>query len=144
MKIALGSDHGGYTLKEAVKEHLQEAGYEIEDCGCYSTKSCDYPEFGHAVAHMVADGKCDKGIVVCTTGIGISIAANKVQGIRCALCTDPHMARMSREHNDANILAMGEGIIGKNLAMAIVDVFMNTEFSTEEKHHRRVSQIEKI
>lgn len=140
--IALGSDHGGYDLKMQVMEHLKERGMEVKDFGCFDKSSCDYPEFGKAAAQAVADGICEKGIVVCTTGIGISIAANKVKGIRCALCTDPYLAKMTRLHNDANMLALGGGITGKNLAMEIVDTFLDTEFSQGENHIRRIAKIE--
>ncbi|MBE5857879.1 MAG: ribose 5-phosphate isomerase B [Lachnospiraceae bacterium] len=140
--IAIGSDHGGYELKELVKKHLDEIGEKYDDLGCYSLESVDYPAFGRAVAQAVAKGEADKGIVICTTGIGISIVANKVKGIRCALCSDTVSARLTREHNDANVLAMGAGIVGPNLAISIVDTFLNTEFSGLEKHARRISQIE--
>ncbi|GFI18665.1 putative sugar phosphate isomerase YwlF [Lachnospiraceae bacterium] len=141
--IALGSDHGGYDLKCRVMEHLEERGIAYKDFGCFDKTSCDYPDFGKAAAKAVASGACDKGIVVCTTGIGISIAANKVPGIRCALCTDPYLAKMTRLHNDANMLALGGEITGGNLALEIVDVFLDTEFSQEEKHMRRVGKMEK-
>ena len=141
--IAIGSDHGGYALKERIIRHLKEAGIPYEDLGCHSTESCDYPVYGHAVAQAVAEGRCEKGIVVCTTGIGISIAANKVAGIRCALCGDSFSAKMTRLHNDANVLAMGGGIVGENLALEIVDVFLDTPFSGEEKHVRRIGAIER-
>lgn len=141
--IALGSDHGGYDLKMQVMEHLKERGLEVKDFGCFGKSSCDYPDFGRAAAEAVADGTCDRGIVVCTTGIGISIAANKVKGVRCALCTDPYLAKMTRLHNDANMLALGGGITGKNLALEIVDTFLDTEFSQGENHIRRISKIEK-
>ena len=140
--IAIGSDHGGYDLKEQVIRHLEEKGLDVNDKGCYDKNSCDYPVFGKAVAKAVADGSCDKGIVICTTGIGISIVANKVKGIRAALCADTLSAKMTRLHNDANILAMGAGIVGPNLALEIVDTFLNTGFSEEEKHKRRVDAIE--
>ena len=140
--IAIGSDHGGYDLKEAVITHLKEQGIAYKDYGCYDKSSCDYPVFGRAVAEAVATGECEKGIVICTTGIGISITANKIKGIRCALCADTLTARMTREHNDANVLAMGGGIVGPNLGISIVDTFLNTEFSGEEKHRRRVGLIE--
>lgn len=140
--IAVGSDHGGYDLKIQVIEHLKERGLEVKDFGCFDKSSCDYPEFGRAAAQAVAEGSCDRGIVVCTTGIGISIAANKVQGVRCALCTDPYLAKMTRLHNDANMLALGGGITGRNLAMEIVDTFLDTEFSKGEKHIRRISKLE--
>ena len=140
--IALGSDHGGYDLKLQVMEHLKERGLEVKDFGCFDKSSCDYPDFGRAAAEAVADGTCDRGIVVCTTGIGISIAANKVKGVRCALCTDPYLAKMTRLHNDANMLALGGGITGKNLALEIVDTFLDTEFSQGENHIRRIGLIE--
>ena len=140
--IALGSDHGGYDLKIQIMDHLKERGLEVKDFGCFDKSSCDYPDFGRAAAEAVADGTCDRGIVVCTTGIGISIVANKVKGVRCALCTDPYLAKMTRLHNDANMLALGGGIIGRNLAMEIVDTFLDTEFSEGENHIRRISKIE--
>jgi len=142
--IALGCDHGGYELKQKVIKHLEERGIPYKDMGCYSKDSCDYPPFAHAAAKEVAEGRCEKGIVICTTGIGISISANKVPGIRCALCTDTLMAKMTRLHNDANVLAMGAGIIGENLAIEIVDTFLDTPFSGEERHKRRVELIEKL
>lgn len=140
--IAIGSDHGGYALKESIKAHLLQNGYEVEDVGCYSTESVDYPVYGRAAAQAVADGRCNRGIVVCTTGIGISISANKVPGIRCALCTDSLQAKMTRLHNDANMLALGGGITGENLALEIVDTFLGTAFSGEERHLRRIHLIE--
>lgn len=140
--IAIGSDHGGFDLKEAVIAHLKEQGIAYKDYGCYDKSSCDYPVFGRTVAEAVAAGECERGIVICTTGIGISITANKIKGIRCALCADTLTARMTREHNDANVLAMGGGIVGPNLGISIVDTFLNTEFSGEEKHRRRVGLIE--
>ncbi len=140
--IAIGSDHGGFDLKTAVIAHLKERGIEYKDYGCYDKSSCDYPVYGHAVAEAVAGGECEKGIVICTTGIGISITANKVKGIRCALCADTLTAQMTRLHNDANVLAMGGGIVGPNLGISIVDAFLDTEFSKEEKHIRRIGQIE--
>lgn len=141
--IALGSDHGGYELKLIVEDYLKGRGIEYKDYGCYSLDSCDYPEFGRAVAEAVAAGEAEKGIVICTTGIGISITANKVPGIRCALCADTESARLTRLHNDANVLAMGGGIIGKNLALSITGAFLDTPFSGEEKHVRRIGKIEK-
>ena len=140
--IALGSDHGGFDLKEVVKEHLQKRGFEVKDFGTYNKESCDYPEFGRAAAEAVASGECEKGIVICTTGIGISIVANKVKGVRCALCSETTSARLTREHNDANMLAMGGGLVGDLLALEIVDTFLDTEFSEMEKHSRRISKIE--
>ena len=140
--IAIGSDHGGYDLKMKIIAHLQERGLEVKDFGCYDKSSCDYPDFGQAAARAVADGTCEKGIVVCTTGIGISIAANKVKGIRCALCTNSYLAKMTRLHNDANILALGGRVVGPGLALKIVDTFLNTPFSNDERHIRRINQIE--
>ena len=142
MLVALGSDHGGYDLKQEVIGYLKEKGIAFKDFGCMGKESCDYPEYGRAAAEAVAGGECDLGIVICTTGIGISIVANKVKGIRCALCADTVSARLTREHNDANMLAMGAGIIGKNLALGIVETFLGTPFSGEEKHARRVKAIE--
>lgn len=142
MKVAIGSDHGGFDLKESVIKHLEETGVEVKDVGCYSKDSCDYPVFGHAVTKAVVDGECEKGIVICTTGIGISITANKTKGIRCALCSEPLSAKMTRLHNDANVLAMGAGLIGPNMANEIVDTFLNTEFSGDERHQRRIDLIE--
>lgn len=140
--IAIGSDHGGFDLKELVIAHLKEQGMEVKDVGCYDKSSCDYPVFGRAVAEAVANGECEKGIVICTTGIGISITANKVPGIRCALCADSVSAKLTRLHNNANVLAMGAGIVGNNLALNIVDTFLGTEFSGEERHQRRIDLIE--
>ena len=140
--IAIGSDHGGFDLKEVVTAQLKEQGIPYKDFGCYDKKSCDYPVYGKAVAEAVAKGECEKGIVICTTGIGISITANKVKGVRCALCADTLTAQMTRLHNDANVLALGGGIVGPNLGISIVDTFLNTAFSEEEKHCRRVGLIE--
>ncbi len=140
--IALASDHGGYDLKRHVIAYLEEKGIAYRDFGCYGKESCDYPDFGRQAALAVAAGECEKGIVICTTGIGISIVANKVKGIRCALCADTVSARLTREHNDANMLALGGGIVGTNLALGIVDTFLNTAFSGEEKHVRRIGKME--
>ena len=140
--IALGSDHGGYDLKIAVMKHLDEKGLEYKDFGCYDKESCDYPIFGRAAAKAVAEGSCDRGIVICTTGIGISISANKVEGIRCALCTSLNQAKMTRLHNDANMLALGASTVSEELAIEIVDMFLDTEFSMEERHQRRINLIE--
>ena len=142
--IAIGSDHGGYDLKQKVIKYLEEKNIPYQDMGCGSKDSCDYPVFGHAVAKAVAGGECEYGIVICTTGIGISIAANKVKGVRCALCSDTLSAKMTKLHNDANMLAMGAGIVGENLAIEIVDTFLNTPFSKEERHQRRVDLIEQL
>ena len=138
--IAIASDHGGYALKEHIKAYLAAKGITCQDFGTNSTESCDYPVFGKAAAEAVASGQCEKGIVICTTGIGISITANKVKGIRCALCADSLSAEMTRRHNDANMLAMGAGIVGPNLAERIVDVFLATEFEGG-RHARRVGLI---
>ena len=140
--IALGSDHGGYGLKQEVIKHLEERGIEYKDYGCYSEESCDYPIYGKKVAEAVAGGECEFGIIICGTGIGISISANKVPGIRAALCHDCFIAQATREHNNANILAMGARVIGPGLALKIVDTFLDTPFSNEERHVRRISMIE--
>ena len=140
MKIAIGCDHGGYLLKQDILIWLEEHDYEFEDFGCYNTESVDYPVYGEKVARAVASGECDKGIVICTTGIGISMSANKVKGIRCALCGDSYSAEMTRRHNDANVLAMGAGIIGPNLAKKITEVFLTTEFEGG-RHERRVNKM---
>lgn len=138
--IALGSDHGGFDLKQRVKAYLDEKHIPYKDYGCDSKESCDYPIFAKAAAEAVASGECEKGIVICTTGIGISIAANKVHGVRCALCTGQLMAEMARRHNDANMLALGAGVVGPNLAEAIVETFLTTEFEGG-RHARRVGLI---
>ena len=140
--IGIGSDHGGFDLKQSVISYLKEQGFEYKDFGCMDKSSCDYPVYGRAVAEAVANGECEKGIVICTTGIGISMTANKVPGVRCALCADTVSAKLTRLHNDANVLAMGGGIIGENLALSIVDTFLHTDFSGEERHQRRVTLIE--
>ena len=140
MLIALASDHGGFALKEHLKTWLEAHGHTCRDFGCLSTESCDYPDFGAAAARAVAAGECDRGILVCTTGIGISITANKVKGIRCALCGDPLSAELTRRHNNANMLAMGAGIIGPNLAERIVDAFLTAQFEGG-RHERRVNLI---
>ncbi len=141
--IALGSDHGGFALKQEIIKYLEENRIEYRDFGCYSENSCDYPEYAKKVANAVVDGGFDKGILICGTGIGVSIVANKVKGIRCALCHDCFSAKATREHNDANVLAMGGRIVGPGLALEIVDIFLHTEFSHDERHMRRVSQIER-
>ena len=140
MKISMASDHGGFNLKEDIKAWLTEQGHEVTDCGCYDTSSCDYPDFGEAAARAVAEGKCEKGIVICTTGIGISISANKVKGVRCALCSEPWSAEMTRRHNDSNMLAMGAGVVGPNLARQIVTAFLTNEFEGG-RHQRRVDKM---
>lgn len=140
--IALGCDHGGFELMQEVKKYLEEEGLEYQDFGCYSTASVDYPVYARKVAQAILDGTCDKGILICGTGIGISIAANKISGIRAALCTDCFCAEATRLHNDANILAMGGRVVGPGLAVKIVDTFLNTPFSGDERHARRIHLIE--
>ena len=141
MKIAVGCDHGALELKNAVAEHLKALGHEVADFGTYTTDSCDYPDFGAAAAKAVASGECQRGIVVCSTGIGISIAANKVKGIRCALLSDLMSARLTREHNDTNMMALGASVVGKPLALEIVDTWLNTEFSGVARHARRIEKV---
>ena len=143
MKISLGCDHGAFTLKEHIKDYLTQKGHEVVDCGTYSADSCDYPVFAQAAAQRVSSGECERGIVMCTTGIGISISANKVKGVRCALCREPYSAEMTRRHNDANMLAMGAGLIGQNMADRIVDTFLSTEFEGG-RHQRRVDRMMEI
>ncbi|SEQ23290.1 ribose 5-phosphate isomerase B [Lachnospiraceae bacterium RM5] len=140
--IAIGCDHGGYELKKEILKYLDEKGIEYKDFGCDSLESVDYPVYAKKVALAVASKECEKGILICGTGIGISIAANKVKGIRAALCTDSYMARLTREHNDANIVAMGGRVIGAGVAVDIVDAFLNTEFSGEKRHIDRINMIE--
>ena len=140
--LAIGSDHGGYELKQEVIKYLAEHQIEYKDFGCYDKASCDYPAFGQAVAKAVASGTCDRGIVICTTGIGISIAANKVKGIRCALCTSVDMGRLCREHNNANVLALGAGNTDIGTALEITEAFLNTEFAGG-RHAARVDKIMK-
>ena len=141
MKIAIACDHGALDLKLAVKEHLLEKGYEVADFGTHTLDSCDYPDYVAPAAKAVAAGECDKGIVLCSTGIGVSIAANKVKGIRCALLSDLMSAKLTREHNDTNMMAMGAFIVGKALALQIVDTWLTTEFSQGERHQRRIDKI---
>ena len=141
--IAIGCDHGGFALKEAVKKHLEEKGIEIKDLGCYSTESVDYAVHAAKVAHCVADGEAEYGILVCSTGIGISMAANKVKGIRAALCCDTHAAEMTRRHNNANILCMGGLVISEQMGLDIVDTFLSFDFEGG-RHQRRVDQIAAI
>ena len=140
--IALGCDHGGYQLMQEVKAHLEKRGLEYRDFGTYSDASCDYPEYARAAAKAVASGECERGIVICGTGIGVSITANKIKGIRCALCGDCFSAQATREHNDANMLALGARVTGSGLALKIVDIFLDTPFSDEERHIRRIGMIE--
>jgi len=140
MKIALGCDHGGYAMKEDIKKQLEGLGHEVKDCGTYSTESCDYPIFGEAAARAVASGECEYGIVVCTTGIGISIAANKVKGIRACCCSDSFSCEYTRRHNDANALCMGGRVVGPGLACQLVDLFLNTEFEGG-RHEKRIAKL---
>ena len=141
MKISVGCDHGALNLKNKVVEHLKKNGHEVMDFGTHTAASCDYPEFAAAAAKAVASGECEKGIVLCTTGIGVSISANKVDGIRCALLSDSWSAKMTRLHNDTNMMAMGAGVIGEMLALEIVDIWVGTEFSHNERHQRRIDKV---
>ena len=141
MKIAIGCDHGALALKEAMIAHLEKQGHEIKDFGTYTLDSCDYPDFAAPAAKAVASGQCDKGIVLCTTGIGVSITCNKVKGIRCALLSDVMSARMTREHNDTNMMAIGAGVVGQMLALEIADTWLGTEFSGEARHQRRIDKV---
>ena len=141
MKIAIGCDHGALALKEAMIAHLEKKGHELKDFGTYTLDSCDYPDFAAPAARAVASGECDKGIVLCTTGIGVSITCNKVKGIRCALLSDVMSARMTREHNDTNMMALGAGIVEEALAFEILDIWLNTEFSGSDRHSRRIEKV---
>ena len=141
MKIAIACDHGALTLKNKLVSHLTAKGYEMVDFGTHTLDSCDYPDFAAPAAKAVAAGECEKGIVLCTTGIGVSITANKVDGIRCALLSDVMSARMTREHNDTNMMAMGAGVVGEMLALQIADTWLGTEFSQDERHQRRIAKL---
>ena len=138
MKIAIGCDHGALALKNKLVSHLEAEGYEVCDFGTHTPDSCDYPIFAAAAARAVASGDCDRGIVLCTTGIGVSIAANKIHGIRCALLHDRESARMTRLHNDTNMMALGAGVVEEALALELADIWLTTEFSHEERHRRRI------
>ena len=142
MKIAIAGDHGGFDLKEKVKEHLMNRGFEVRDFGCFEKASCDYPDFGRPAAQAVGNGECDFGVLICTTGIGMSMVANKVKGVRAALCGDLLSASLTRLHNNANVLVMGAGIVGDELAIHITDTFFDTDFSNEERLKRRINKIE--
>ena len=142
MMVALGCDHGGFELKQEIIAYLKENGIAYKDYGCDGPESTDYPIYAKRVAHAILDGECDRGILICGTGIGISIAANKFKGIRAALCTDCFCAEATRLHNDANVLALGGRVVGAGLAVKIVDTFLNTPFSEDERHKRRIAQIE--
>jgi ribose 5-phosphate isomerase B len=141
MKIAIACDHGALDMKNMLVSYLKDQGHEVADFGTHTTASCDYPEFAAAAARYVAAGECERGIVLCTTGIGVSITANKVKGIRCALLSDVVSARLTREHNDTNMMAMGAGIVGDILARQIVDIWLGTEFSGGERHQRRIDKM---
>ena len=141
MKIAIACDHGALALKNKMVSHLENKGYEVKDFGTHSLDSCDYPDFAAPAAQAVASGECEKGIVLCTTGIGVSITANKVKGIRCALLSDVMSARMTREHNDTNMMAIGAGVVGEMLALEILDTWLGTEFSHNERHQRRIDKV---
>ena len=141
MKIAIGCDHGALELKNKLIPYLSAQGYDVEDFGTYTADSCDYPDFAAAAARAVAGGECDRGIVLCTTGIGVSIAANKIKGIRCALLSDLESARLTREHNDTNMMALGAGIVEQALALQIVDAWLSTAFSQGERHSRRIEKL---
>lgn len=141
MKIAIGCDHGALELKNVLLNHLRQAGHEVEDFGTYTKDSCDYPDYCAQAARAVAAGDCDRGIVLCTTGIGASITANKIKGIRCALLGDLLSARLTREHNDTNMMALGAGVTGENLALAIVDTWLETPFSEAPRHQRRIDKV---
>ena len=141
MKISLGCDHGGLELKNEIKAHLEARGFECRDFGTYTKDSCDYPDYARPAAEAVASGECERGILVCTTGIGVSITANKVNGVRCALLHDKMSARLTREHNDTNMMALGAGVTGPNLAFEIADVWLSTPFSGEPRHQRRIDKV---
>ena len=140
--LAIGSDHGGFYLKQTVIKHLQDRGIDVKDFGTYTPDSCDYSDFAKPVAQAILDGECDRGILICGTGIGISITANRFPGIRAANCTDCFMAEATRQHNDANILALGARVVGEGLALKIVDTFLDTPFSYDDRHVRRIKKIE--
>ena len=141
MKVSIGCDHGALALKNKMVAHLVARGYDVKDCGTYTADSCDYPDFAAAAAKAVASGECEKGVVLCTTGIGVSITANKVPGIRCALLSDVMSARLTREHNDTNMMAIGAGVVGEMLALEILDTWLDTEFSHNERHQRRIDKV---
>lgn len=143
MKIAIGADHGGYPLKAAVMEHLLKNGYECVDYGCYSPERCDYPVYGEKVARAVASGECELGVLMCGTGIGISLAANRVKGIRAAVCSEPYSAQLTREHNNANIICFGARVVGEGMALMIVDAFLNAKFQGG-RHAERVAMLDDI
>lgn len=141
MKISIACDHGALDLKNTVVAHLEKKGYDVLDFGTHTLDSCDYPDYASQAAKAVANGDCDKGIVLCTTGIGMSIAANKIKGIRCALLSDLMSARLTREHNDTNMMAIGAGVVGQMLALEIIDTWLGTAFSNGERHVRRIEKL---
>ena len=141
MKLSIACDHGALALKNVMVKHLQEKGHEVVDFGTHALDSCDYPDFAAPAAQAVASGECEKGIVLCTTGIGVSITANKVNGVRCALLSDVMSARLTREHNDTNMMAIGAGVVGQMLALEILDTWLGTEFSHNERHQRRIDKV---
>ena len=141
MKIAIACDHGALDLKNAAIAHLEKQGHEVVNFGTDTLASCDYPDYAGPAAKAVASGECEKGIVLCTTGIGVSISANKIDGVRCALLSDPWSAKMTRLHNDTNMMALGAGVVGENLALEIVDTWLDTEFSHNERHQRRIDKL---
>lgn len=141
MKIAVGCDHGALTLKNKVVAHLLQRDFQVEDVGTYTPDSCDYADYAAAAARLVASGACQRGIVLCTTGIGVAITANKVKGIRCAQLSDLMSARLTREHNDTNMMALGAAIVGEGLALEIVDTWLDTAFSHGERHQRRIDKV---
>ena len=141
MKIAVACDHGALDLKNKVKAHLEAQGHEVEDFGTHTLASCDYPDYAAPAAKAVAAGQCDKGIVMCTTGIGVSVVANKIDGVRCALLHDLMTAKLTREHNDTNVMALGAGVVGEMLALQLVDTWLGTEFSHNERHQRRIDKV---
>ena len=141
MKISIGCDHGALALKNKMVAHLTDRGYDVKDFGTYTADSCDYPDYAAAAARAVASGECERGVVLCTTGIGVSIAANKIPGIRCALLSDLMSARLTREHNDTNMMAIGAGVVGEMLALEILDTWLDTEFSHNERHQRRIDKV---
>ena len=141
MKLSIACDHGALALKNVMVKHLQEKGHEVVDFGTHTLDSCDYPDFAAPAAQAVASGECEKGIVLCTTGIGVSITANKVDGVRCALLSDVMSARLTREHNNTNMMAIGAGVVGQMLALEILDTWLGTEFSHNERHQRRIDKV---
>lgn len=144
MKVAIACDHGAVEYKEIVKEMLEKQGHIVKDFGCDSCESVDYSDYAYPCAKAVAEGEYDRGIVICGTGIGVSIVANKVDGVRCALCSDPVSAKLTREHNDSNVLAMGQRVLGVEIMKEIVQVWIHTEFSHDERHQRRIDKVMKL